>query len=72
MQQVLSTISFITAHLSEVIMAVSALVLGVIAVLNALISIFILIPGAQPEAALQKAVDFLQGGVDLIAKYSKK
>lgn len=38
---------------------------AIIAVLSALIALFLLIPGEQPEKSLQKVVDFLK-------KYSKK
>ncbi len=42
-----------------------ALIAGVVAVLSGLIAIFMIIPGEQPEKALQGIVDFL-------TKFSKK
>lgn len=43
-----------------------ALVLhAVLAVLTALVALFMIIPGPQPEAALQKVVDFIE-------RFSKK
>lgn len=37
----------------------------IVAVVSALIALFLLIPGAEPERSLQKALDFL-------SKFSKK
>lgn len=46
-------------------MDIAGIILASEAVLMALITLFLLIPGDQPEKALQKALDFL-------AKFSKK
>lgn len=42
-----------------------ALISGIVAVCSALIGLFLIIPSKEPEATLQKIVDFL-------AKFSKK
>jgi hypothetical protein len=65
-------ISFVLANYVDILIALVALVGATIAVLHALIAIFLMIPGPQPEAALQKAVDVLQKGVDFLTKFSKK
>ncbi len=57
--QVLSTIATAIAANAD------ALLTAVLGLLGALIAIALVIPGDQPEKALQKAVDFL-------AKFSKK
>lgn len=51
-------IAWVMSHGLEVIGAV-------VMVLNALIAVFMIVPGSEPEATLQKVVDF-------IAKFSKK
>lgn len=42
-----------------------ALITGIVGVLSALIGLFLIVPGPQPEATLQKILDFL-------AKFSRK
>ncbi len=49
----------------DILKNIGPIVAAVNAVLMALVALFLLIPGAQPEAALQKIVDFL-------AKFSSK
>jgi hypothetical protein len=55
--------------LSDIVTAVLAnwemVLIALIGLISALIGLFLAIPGAEPEASLQKAVDFL-------AKFSKK
>lgn len=58
MSQMLQVVSWCTTQGPIVLSAV-------VAVLTALIGLFMLIPGEQPEKALQKVVDF-------ISKYSAK
>jgi hypothetical protein len=58
MQQVIVVGQFILAHYQEILAAVMAILSGVIA-------ISLMIPGDQPEKALQGVVDFL-------AKFSRK
>lgn len=54
MGSVFEIIAWATANLPQFITAI-------VAVLSALISLCLLIPGEQPEAFLQKVVDFLAG-----------
>jgi hypothetical protein len=72
MQTVLDIFTFIASHLTEIVTAVAALFLAIIAVLHALIAIFLFIPGEQPEKALQSVADFIQKWVDFISKFSAK
>lgn len=58
MEQVMSVVNWIIANYQPVIS-------GVIALLSGVIAICLLIPGEQPEKALQGVVDFL-------SKFSKK
>jgi hypothetical protein len=58
MQSVLDIGKWVLAHYQEVIV-------GATGVVSALIALALVIPGEQPEKALQKALDFL-------AKFSKK
>lgn len=58
MNMILSLLSYIAAHYMEIAAAISA-------VCAALIALFLMIPGEQPEKALQSVVDFL-------SKFSKK
>ena len=51
--------------LKELVVVGPAIVSAVVAVLSALIGLFMLIPGEQPEKALRGAVEFL-------AKFSSK
>lgn len=48
----MSVFNFIVAHYAELISAL-------VAVLTALIAVFAIIPGDQPEKALQGVVDFI-------------
>lgn len=58
MEVVMNIVKFITAHLDEMIGAADLL-------LAALIAVFLLIPGEQPEKALRGIADFL-------SKFSRK
>lgn len=58
MDKIVAAFNWVVAHYAEIISAV-------VAVLSGLIALFTLIPGEQPEKALQAVVDF-------IAKFSKK
>lgn len=58
MEQIIQVGSYIIQHYAEIIAAINALLLGLIAV-------FSLIKGDQPEKTLQAIVDF-------IAKFSRK
>lgn len=58
MQSVIDIFNFIAANYQ-------AILAGIMAVLTGLIAIFMIIPGEQPEKALQSALDF-------ITKFSSK
>lgn len=58
MDNILNIFSYIAQNWSEILNAV-------VAVLTALIALFLFIPGNQPEKTLQAVVDFLK-------KFSKK
>jgi hypothetical protein len=58
MELVLDVVNWLMAHYQVVLS-------GLVAVFSGLITIFMLIPGDQPEK-------FLQGVVDFVAKFSKK
>lgn len=45
---------------------------AIIGLLTAVIGVCLLIPGAEPEGTLQKVVNWFQGIVDFLAKFSKK
>jgi hypothetical protein len=62
----------IAAAIMQVLSVVGAIALALPALLQALIVFFAAVPGPQPEAALQKFADAIQGYVDLIAKFSRK
>jgi hypothetical protein len=51
--------------LAEIVQQLPAYVAAVVGILTALIGLFMLIPGDQPEKALQGVVDFIE-------KFSKK
>ena len=58
MEKLVNSAVWLNEHGAEVVSAV-------IAMLSGLIAVFMLIPGDEPEATLQKIVDFL-------SKFSKK
>lgn len=58
MEGILNAVKFVAEHASEIILALNGILVGVI-------GIALLIPGEQPEKALQGVVDFL-------SKFSKK
>jgi len=58
MSDAIQLISWVSVHGAEILSAV-------VSAITALIALFMLIPGEQPEKALQKLVDFL-------AKFSRK
>jgi len=72
MSQVLSIFQFITSNGPQCLAALVTIVVALIALFHALIGLFMMIPGAQPEAALQKIIDKLQAFVDFVSKFSKK
>jgi hypothetical protein len=68
----MNVIQFIMAHWMEILAALLGILLALIVLIKAIILIALIIPGPQPEAFLQKMVDFIQKGVDFLAKFSKK
>lgn len=72
MQTLVNTITFMTEHGAEILTAAVAVLVSIVALLHALIGIFMLVPGDQPEKSLQAIVDKLQSVVDFIQKFSKK
>lgn len=67
-----TVVTFLLVHYMDILIAVSAIIGAMILLLQAFIAFFLLIPGPQPEATLQKIVDRLQSGVDFLARFSKK
>jgi len=57
---------------ADMLQMMGAIALGLPALLSGLIAFFMLVPGPQPEAFLQKALEKLQVVVGLIGKFSKK
>lgn len=72
MSTVTSMVQFILSHWQDILLAIVALGLALIMVLKAAIQIALMIPGAEPEATLQKVVDALQKYVDGLESVSKK
>jgi phage-related protein len=72
METILGLVSFLTNNLGQIAALIVALLVALVAVLHALIAIFALIPGAQPEKAMQAIVDVLQKAVDFVTKISRK
>jgi hypothetical protein len=59
------TLSYVISHGTQILGALTAL-------LTAAIAVATLFPGDEPEATLQKIVDFMQKIVDFISKISRK
>lgn len=72
MQNLLMIYQFIVSHWAEVLAAILAILMGLVGLLGGLIAIFMMVPGAEPEATLQKILDALQKAIDFVEKYSKK
>lgn len=68
----LAVVNFIIANGPMFLAAFVGCLLALVALMHALIGLCMLIPGAEPEATLQKMVDKLQAFVDFISKFSKK
>ena len=67
-----SLVQFLILHWMDILVNLSAAIGALILLLQAFIAIFILIPGPQPEATMQKIIDLLKKGKDLVEKVSKK
>lgn len=66
------TFQFIIANFWDIFKALIPIFTGLIAFLTAIIGIFVLIPGDQPEKFLQGVVDFLQKIVNFLKSVSLK
>jgi hypothetical protein len=65
-------VAYILGHYMEILMAILALVGAFLAFINALIVIFLMVPGPEPEASLQKLVNVGQKAIDFLTKFSRK
>lgn len=72
MEGLVSLFQFVVANGPQFLAALVAVLVGLVALLHAIIGLFMLVPGAQPEAGLQKLVDKLQAFVDFVSKFSRK
>lgn len=72
MSNIAAIFQFIVQNGPQFIAAFAAVMVALIAFFHAVVGLFMLIPGAQPEAALQGIIDKLQKLVDFVSKFSKK
>lgn len=72
MAQVLEIVQFVVNNGPMFLAALVGVFIAAVALLHSLVAIFMLVPGAEPEATLQSIVDKLQKFVDFVQKFSKK
>lgn len=59
-------------QINSIIQTIGAIAVAIPAIITALIAVFMLIPGDEPEATLKKWLGYSQKIVDVIAKFSRK
>jgi hypothetical protein len=72
MSQFIQFLSFAMGHWQEFLGALILVGVALVALLHALVIVFQMIPGPQPEGWLQIVADRFQSYIDNVAKYSKK
>ena len=71
-QSFVEHVKFINSHWYEILVAMGMLFSSAIVACNILISIFLVIPGQQPEKFIYRLRDRLQKAGDFLGRYSRK